>query len=255
MREDDDPAQARPARAARVREAGAAGLVGGHLEGRRAADELPAALAAAFEHDPLVIVEAMSHGMEVECSVLGNLDPEASVPGEIVIDADWYDYEAKYEPGGMELVVPARLPEETRERVRSLAVEVFLQVGCAGHGPLRLLRGGPRGRGRVLVNELNTIPGFTDTSVYAKLFEATRGALPRAAGPAAGPSRSSATSASAATVPAAEQGQLLDRRLVALGQLGDPDQVAAEVAPAGCPAGSRLRSPTLVSPAQPSPSP
>src|SRR5437764_246225 len=87
--------------------------------------EARAALATAFEHDPLVIVEAMSHGMEVECSVLGNDEPEASIPGEIVINADWYDYEAKYTPGGMELVAPARLPDEVRERVRELAVEVF----------------------------------------------------------------------------------------------------------------------------------
>ena len=137
------------------------------------ADEMPAALAAAFEHDPLVIVEAMAHGMEVECSVLGNLDPEASMPGEIVIESDWYDYEAKYEPGGMQLVAPARLPADTRERVRSLAREVFLQVGCAGMARCDFFVEDPGGERRVLVNELNTIPGFTDTSVYAKLFEAS----------------------------------------------------------------------------------
>ena len=96
------------------------------------AADLPGALAAAFEHDPLVIVEAMSHGMEVECSVVGDADPEASVPGEIVFDSDWYDYETKYEEGGMELVVPARLPEPVLEEVRRLAVEVFRRVGCAG---------------------------------------------------------------------------------------------------------------------------
>ena len=137
------------------------------------AEEMSAALEAAFEHDPLVIVEAMSHGMEVECSVLGNLDPEASVPGEIVIEADWYDYEAKYEPGGMELVVPARLPDDALERVRSLAREVFLQVSCAGMARCDFFVGDPQGECRVLVNELNTIPGFTDTSVYSRLFEAS----------------------------------------------------------------------------------
>ncbi len=136
-------------------------------------EELAAALKIAFEHDPLVIVEAMAEGMEVECSVLGNLDPLASVPGEIVIEADWYDFEAKYEPGGMELVVPARLPEDTRERVRALAREVFLQVGCAGMARCDFFVEDPEGERRVLVNELNTIPGFTDTSVYAKLFEAS----------------------------------------------------------------------------------
>ncbi len=133
------------------------------------AAELPGALAAAFEHDPLAIVEAFSDGMEVECSVLGNGEPVASQPGQIVIHADWYDYEAKYEPGGMELAVPAPLPDATRERVRELAVEVFELVDCAGMARVDFFVEGDR----VLVNELNTIPGFTTTSVYAKLFEAS----------------------------------------------------------------------------------
>ena len=80
-----------------------------------------------------MIVEGFSAGMEVECSVLGNGEPEASVPGEIVLKgADWYDYEAKYTPGGMELVVPARLDPAVAEEVRRLAVDTFLRVGCAG---------------------------------------------------------------------------------------------------------------------------
>ncbi|HYI35062.1 MAG TPA: D-alanine--D-alanine ligase family protein [Thermoleophilaceae bacterium] len=169
MREGDDPAKldrlglpvfVKPARM---------GSSVGITKVSRAAD-LPAALAAAFEHDPLVVVEAMSEGMEVECSVLGNLDPEASVPGEIVLDADWYDYEAKYQAGGMELVVPARLPDHVRERVRALAVDVFRRVDCAGLARCDFFVEDPGGQGRVLVNELNTMPGFTATSVYAKLF-------------------------------------------------------------------------------------
>ena len=135
------------------------------------AADLPAALAAAFEHDPLVVVEAMSAGMEVECSVLGNLEPEASQPGEIVIQADWYDYEAKYEAGGMELQVPARLPDPVRERVRALAVDVFRRTDCAGLARCDFFV--EAADGRVLVNELNTMPGFTATSVYAKLWEAS----------------------------------------------------------------------------------
>ena len=134
--------------------------------------ELEAALAGAFEHDPLVIVEAMAHGMEVECSVIGARSPRASTPGEIVIEADWYDYEAKYTPGGMRLVVPARLADDTLGRVRALAVEVFTRVGCAGMARVDFFVEDPQGGARVLVNELNTIPGFTETSVYAKLFEA-----------------------------------------------------------------------------------
>jgi len=137
------------------------------------AADLPAALAAAFEHDPLVVVEAMSHGMEVECSVLGNLEPEASVPGEIVLNADWYDYEAKYQAGGMELVAPARLPEPVREGVRALAVDAFRRSDCAGLARCDFFVEDPEGDARILVNELNTMPGFTATSVYAKLWQAT----------------------------------------------------------------------------------
>jgi D-alanine-D-alanine ligase len=135
------------------------------------ADELPGALAKAFEHDELAIVEAASAGLEVECSVLGNGDPVASQPGEIMLAAGetgWYDYEAKYTPGGMELIVPARVPEHVRERVRELAVATFLASGCSGLARVDFFVEGEQ----VLVNELNTMPGFTQTSVYAALFVA-----------------------------------------------------------------------------------
>jgi D-alanine-D-alanine ligase len=132
--------------------------------------DLDAALAGAFEHDPVALVERFSDGLEVECSVLGHRDPVASQPGEIVLtNADWYDYEAKYEPGGMELVVPARIPEAQIDDVRRLAVEVFKIVNCSGMARVDFFVED----GRVLVNELNTIPGFTSTSVYSKLFEAS----------------------------------------------------------------------------------
>jgi D-alanine-D-alanine ligase len=136
------------------------------------AGELPAALATAFEHDELAIVEAACGGIEVECSVLGNGDPIASQPGEILLGAGesgWYDYEAKYTPGGMELVVPARIPDHVRERVRSLAVTAFLTSGCRGLARVDFFVDGED----VLVNELNTMPGFTETSVYAALFGAS----------------------------------------------------------------------------------
>src|SRR5581483_6428014 len=87
------------------------------------ADDLAAALRTAFEHDELAIVEASASGLEVECSVLGNGDPVASEAGEIVLaggEAGWYDYEAKYTPGGMQLIVPARIPERVRRRVQEL---------------------------------------------------------------------------------------------------------------------------------------
>ncbi|HWV87197.1 MAG TPA: D-alanine--D-alanine ligase family protein [Capillimicrobium sp.] len=139
------------------------------------AAELPAAIEEAFAHDPLVIVEAMATGIEVECSVLGNDDPIASEPGEITYEADWYDYEAKYTPGGMELVVPARISAAARDRVRELAVETFRRVGCHGLARVDFFVDGDD----VLVNELNTMPGQTPTSVYAKLFEASGIPYPR----------------------------------------------------------------------------
>jgi D-alanine-D-alanine ligase len=136
------------------------------------AAELPAALATAFEHDPLAIVEAAAHGLEVECSVVGNSDPVASQPGEIVLaagEAGWYDYEAKYTPGGMRLIVPARVPDHVRERIRELAIRAFALTGCCGLARVDFFIDGER----VLVNELNTMPGFTNTSVFASLFEAS----------------------------------------------------------------------------------
>jgi D-alanine-D-alanine ligase len=132
--------------------------------------ELDAAVEAARRHDPRVIVEADASGQEVECSVIGNHEPETSVPGEIVAHADWYDYEAKYEPGGMDLIVPARVDEGTQSRVRELAAASYRATGCTGLARCDFFVTEDRG---VLVNELNTIPGFTETSVFAKLFEAT----------------------------------------------------------------------------------
>ncbi|MGO9751732.1 MAG: D-alanine--D-alanine ligase family protein [Solirubrobacteraceae bacterium] len=134
--------------------------------------ELPGALTEAFAHDPLAIVEAASLGLEVECSVLGNDAPIASTPGEIQLAGGmqaWYDYEAKYVLGGMQLIVPARLPDDTRERVRQLAVEVFARAGCSGLARVDFFVEGEQ----VLVNELNTMPGFTQTSVFSSLFAAS----------------------------------------------------------------------------------
>jgi D-alanine-D-alanine ligase len=134
-------------------------------------EELEASLRLAFEHDPVAVVEKMATGLEVECSVLGNSEPEASVPGEIVVKkGDWYDYDAKYGEGGMELIVPARVPHEVRERVRDLAVTAFRAVDGAGLARVDFFA---EPDGGVYVNELNTLPGFTATSVYAKLFDAS----------------------------------------------------------------------------------
>jgi D-alanine-D-alanine ligase len=154
-----------------------------------ALEQLPGALEGAFAHDALVIVEALAKGLEVECGVLGQLNCEragrspiggaeagalASEPGEIVFPGDWYDYTAKYTPGGMELKVPARITASARKRVKELAVEAFSYVGCEGLARVDFFVDGEE----VLVNELNTMPGFTPTSVYAKLMDASGIAYP-----------------------------------------------------------------------------
>ena len=137
--------------------------------------ELGAALDQAFGHDPRVIVEAGAAGLEIECSVAGHTTAaQASEPGEIVVlrsasPGGWYDYEAKYTPGGMELVVPARISPAARDRVRELAVRAFREAGCSGLARADFFVDGDD----VLLNELNTMPGFTETSVYGKLWEAS----------------------------------------------------------------------------------
>jgi D-alanine-D-alanine ligase len=154
--------------------------------------ELAPALEQAFAHDRLVIVEAMASGLEVECGVLGAATeeadgpaepgdsrlgrvpegasaPRASLPGEIVISREWYDYEAKYEPGGMELVVPARISAAASAEVQRVALAAFAAAGCDGLARADFFVDGDR----VLLNELNTMPGFTPTSVYSKLFDAS----------------------------------------------------------------------------------
>jgi D-alanine-D-alanine ligase len=133
-------------------------------------NELAEAVELARRHDPRVIVEASAGGREVECSLLGNERVEASQPGEIVANGDWYDYETKYREGGMELVVPASLPAEQLTAVRDLAATAFELGGCAGLARCDFF---VEPDGTVLVNEINTMPGFTETSVYAKLWEAS----------------------------------------------------------------------------------
>jgi D-alanine-D-alanine ligase len=133
------------------------------------ASALHPAVALARRHDDKVLIEEGVDGVEVECGVLGNRDPIASVVGEIVAHADWYDYSAKYDEGGMDLVVPARIASDADARVRELAVASFVATECEGMARIDFF---VRPDGEVIVNEINTIPGFTATSVYAKLFEA-----------------------------------------------------------------------------------
>jgi len=134
--------------------------------------ELDAAVALARRHDEKVLVEEFVAGTEVECGVLGNVRPAplASVVGEIVPHAEWYDYAAKYDAGGSDIIVPARIPEETAARVQALAIDSFIATECEGMARVDFF---VREDGQVVVNEINTIPGFTSTSVYARLFEAS----------------------------------------------------------------------------------
>ena len=137
-------------------------------------DELEDAVELARRHDEKVLVEEFVDGVEVECGVLGNRQPVASLPGEIVSHGfsgvDWYDYSAKYDEGGMDLIIPPRIPEEAIERVQQVSIDAFIASDCEGMARADCFYSSD---GEVLVNELNTIPGFTATSVYAKLFEAS----------------------------------------------------------------------------------
>ncbi|MFP5388489.1 MAG: D-alanine--D-alanine ligase family protein, partial [Thermoleophilia bacterium] len=119
-------------------------------------DELVAAVELARRHDPRVIVEAPAAGREVECSLLGNAEVDASQPGEVVANGEWYDYENKYREGGMELVVPAPIPAEQIAQVRELAVKAFRLGGCSGLARCDFF---VEPDGTVLVNEINTMPG------------------------------------------------------------------------------------------------
>jgi D-alanine-D-alanine ligase len=133
--------------------------------------ELQAAVELAFRHDEKVLVEEFVPGTEVEVGVLGNRRPIASLVGEIdVTYNEWYDYSAEYDEGEMDLIVPARITAGQTARVQELAVTAFVATGCEGMARVDCF---VRHDGEVLVNELNTIPGFTSTSVYAKLFEAS----------------------------------------------------------------------------------
>ena len=130
-------------------------------------DELTDAIELAFRHDEKVLVEEFVAGREIECGVLGNERPVASAVGEIKPHAEWYDYAAKYDEGGSDIIVPADLPVPVAERVRTIALDAFRALELSGMARVDCFL---TSDGEVLVNEVNTIPGFTPTSVYARLF-------------------------------------------------------------------------------------
>jgi len=138
---------------------------------------LPAALALAFRYDQKALVEQGVSGRELECSVLGNAAPEASLAGEVIPFREFYDYDDKYNDGRTKFVIPAELPARTMDRVRRLAVAVFQALGASGMARVDFFL--EKRTNRLFVNELNTIPGFTEISMYPKLWAASGLPFPR----------------------------------------------------------------------------
>jgi D-alanine-D-alanine ligase len=134
-------------------------------------EELSAALKTAAEFDRKIIVERGIEGREFECAVLGNENPAAAVPCEILPSREFYDYEDKYELNLARTELPANLPPEEISEMRRLAVECFKAVGCEGMGRVDFLR--EEATGRIFINEINTIPGFTSISMYPRMWEYT----------------------------------------------------------------------------------
>ncbi len=130
-----------------------------------------AAMQEAFAYDTKVIIEEFIKGREIECSVLGNDEPMASVPGEVIVHSEFYSYDAKYlDENGASLQIPADLPEKTKKAVQEAAVKTFKALCCEGMGRVDSF---VTDDGRVFVNEINTIPGFTNISMYPKMWEAS----------------------------------------------------------------------------------
>lgn len=133
--------------------------------------ELQKAISMAFEYDTKILIEEAVSGQEVECAVLGNEKPEASVVGEIIPKREFYDYQAKYvDENGAELIIPARLSKKLAKKVRDSAKRAYLALECLGMARVDMF---VTAGGKVIVNEINTLPGFTSISMYPKLWEAS----------------------------------------------------------------------------------
>jgi D-alanine-D-alanine ligase len=133
--------------------------------------QFAAAVKEAFRYDNKIVIEEFIRGREIECSVLGNDNPIASLPGEIIVNRDFYSYDAKYvDDQGSRLEIPAKLPKAIIRKVRDTALRAYRALCCEGMGRVDFF---VEADGRVLVNEINTIPGFTQISMYPKMWEAT----------------------------------------------------------------------------------
>jgi D-alanine-D-alanine ligase len=152
-----------------VKPANSGSSVGVHKVAR--AEELAAALDDAAAYDPKVVVEEAVSARELEVAVLGNADAEASVVGEILPSHEFYDYVDKYVDEGARMVIPAQVPPEVSEAMRVLAIRAFRAIDCSGLARVDFFL--EHGTGRILVNEINTMPGFTAASMYPRLWEAS----------------------------------------------------------------------------------
>src|SRR3989339_126702 len=132
--------------------------------------EFKKAVKEAFKFDTKVIIEEFISGREIECSVLGNKKPTASIPGEIIANQEFYSYDAKYIDEGSVAVIPAKIDKKTTKKIQELAIREFKVLNCEGMGRVDFFL---KKNGRVVVNEINTIPGFTKISMYPKLWEAS----------------------------------------------------------------------------------
>ncbi|MFA6257413.1 MAG: D-alanine--D-alanine ligase family protein [Candidatus Paceibacterota bacterium] len=132
--------------------------------------EFKKAMSEAFKFDTKVIIEEFIDGREIECALLGNDTPMASIPGEIIANQDFYSYDAKYIDEGSVAVIPAKIDKKTTKKIQELAIKTFQALNCEGMSRVDFFL---KKNGDILVNEINTIPGFTDISMYPKLWEAS----------------------------------------------------------------------------------
>jgi D-alanine-D-alanine ligase len=133
--------------------------------------DLRKALTLAAQYDRKIIVEQAINCREIECSVLGNDDPWVSVPGEVIPQGEFYDYTCKYTEGMMKFIIPAPLSPATQEEIQQIAIRAYLAIDCAGMARVDFFI--DKETGKVYLNEINTIPGFTEMSAYPKLWEAS----------------------------------------------------------------------------------
>jgi len=142
----------------------------------RSAKEFIKAVKEAFDFDNKIIIEEFIEGREIECAVLGNEKPMASIPGEIIANQDFYSYNAKYIDEGSVAVIPAKIDKKTTKKIQELAVKTFQALNCEGMSRVDFFL---KKNGTIMVNEINTIPGFTNISMYPKLWEASGIPIPK----------------------------------------------------------------------------